>query len=130
MKKSQFIPDIFKKEMILRESFKTIDEAVLFMVEWFNKLAEHFQRIYKATEEEHYKKDLILTTRIRLLCDKLETYGYKISSEELEQESKKIVDREWPQIKEEVAKILEEREKTFEDLQKFLNDGETESDKK
>jgi len=109
-------------------NFSTINEAVLFMVEGYNRLAEHSQAIYRATEEERYKSNLIQVTRIRLLCDKLETYGYKISSEELEKESRKIIERDWLHIKKEVAEMLKEREKAVEDLLRSANDNDQKDD--
>jgi hypothetical protein len=115
----KYLPDIFKKETIKVKKFDDVNEAVLFLAGLLNKQADALQDIYRQVEESNLKEHEVIRTALYLLCEKLQVYGLNISEEELFKEARAHIDKNWHQIKREVAKHRAARSKAVDD---FLKD--------
>lgn len=119
-----FIKGFIEKE---HRDFKSTEEAVLFLFEWINKLANTLNEIYKNEKEASVKEHLIIKNTVECICEKLETYGVKISYDELSKQVRDETEKNWPRIKKEIAEILEAREKSIEDLMNRIKENDNDN---
>lgn len=119
-----FIKGFIEKEY---KDFKNTEEAVLFIFGWINKLTNTLNEIYKNEKEASVKEHLIMKKMIGRVCEKLETYGMKVSYDDLSKQARDEIDKNWPRIKKEVTEILEAREKSIEDLMNRTKDAENDN---
>lgn len=103
----EFSPDILKGKAAKME-FKSMEEAVSFMVDLMNHDKRILQDVFKKFFEQNIQSQAYIIEFLILLCDKLEdTYGVKIDFKTLFDAVRANVNQDWPDRKERIVELRE-----------------------